>query len=72
MGLLVSRLGVAVGSFAVRLSGDRVLLGLLVLADLVMMRSLVVMVRRGVMVGRRQVMMLRGGMLCFFRHRHSP
>lgn len=70
--MLVGRLRVGVSFLAVLVGGGRVLLGLGVLADVVVVRRGMMVMSRGVMVGRRLVVMLRGGMLCFIRHRRSP
>ena len=65
MRMFVRGLGMPVGHFAVFLGRGGVLLGLFVLAELVMMRRLMVMMRSGVVVSSRLVMVLLGRM--FFR-----
>jgi hypothetical protein len=52
--------------------GGGVLLGLVMLADFVVVSRLVVMVCSRTMVGRSLVMMLRGGMFAFVCHDRSP
>jgi hypothetical protein len=66
--MLMSRLGVLVGMFTMLVSGRSVLFSLFMVTVIVMMGSLKVVVCCRLMVGRSCVMMLARGVLLFLRH----
>jgi hypothetical protein len=72
VGVVVSRLRVAVGLLAVFVGRGGVLLGLVMLTGGMVVGRLVVMMGRGVVVGGGIIMVLGGGMLGLLGHDWLP